>query len=207
MARNFPSRIAAESSTVPRMHRWIPALLLVALLAAFRVLGSAFPEKLPNVQPLLALFLCSLIFLKGTARWLIPTIIWLLTDPFSSLLQNHSIFGWHHLALACGIAATAGIAWYARRRPTAFVVMGSAAISAGIFYYLTNLVSFATDPLYPKTVTGFIQAQWTGPIGYGPTWVFLRNLLAANLAFTGLFLLARQSLPAADANPSQIPAR
>ena len=189
------------------MHRWIPALLLVALLAAFRVLGSAFPEKLPNVQPLLALFLCSLVFLKGNVRWLIPTVVWLLTDPFTSLMQNHDVLGWHHLALACGIAATAGIAWYARRRPTALAVMGSAALSAGIFYYLTNLISFATDPLYPKTVTGFIQAQWTGPTGYGPTWVFLRNLLAANLAFTGLVLMARRSLPVVSASPSQIPAR
>lgn len=189
------------------MHRWLPALLLVALLAAFRVLGSAFPEKLPNVQPLLALFLCSLVFLKGTQRWLIPAAVWLLTDPITSIVQGYPVFGWHHLAVLSGIAATAGITHYVRRKPTAVPVLAASVVTALVFYSLANLVSFATDPLYPKTLAGFVQSQWTGPIGFGPTWIFLRNLLAANLAFTALFLIARQSLPAASAVPSQIPAR
>lgn len=178
------------------MQRWLPALLLVSILAGFRVLGSAFPETLPNVQPLLALVLCSLIFLKGPLRWALPAIVWLLTDPVTSLLQGYPLFGWHHLSIAVGIAATVGIACLIRRKPpvSSRVLFGAAA-SAVTFYFLTNLVSFIGDPLYPKTLTGFIQAQWTGPVGFGPTWLFLRNLLFANLAFTSLFLAAYHQLP------------
>jgi hypothetical protein len=49
--------------------------------------------------------------------------------------------------------------------------------------------------MYPKTIEGLWQSVWSGPIGYGPSWIFLRNLAAANLIFTAVFLLARVRLP------------
>lgn len=191
----------------PRMHRWVPAILLIALLSAFRVIGSAFPTVLPNFQPLPALILCSFIFLKGHQRWAVPTIVWLLTDPVTSLLQQRPVLGWHHLAIVCGLAATIAIAAVVRRRPTTLPVLGAAAASAVVFYFMTNLVSFVTDPLYPKSFEGFIQAQWTGPIGLGPTWVFLRNLVIANTLFTSLFLVARISFPQTASSPVQASVR
>jgi hypothetical protein len=177
------------------MQRWIPAILMVLLLVGFRVLGSAMPETLPNFQPLPALLLCGVIFLKGTQRWLVPMIAWVVTDPLTSLLQHRSVLGWHHLEIALGLAATVAIALRVRRSPTWSNLIGGAALSALAFYFVTNTVSFFVDPLYPKTLTGFAQAQWTGPAGYGPTWPFLRNLLAANLLFTALFSLACRTLP------------
>lgn len=177
------------------MQRWLPALLMVVLLAGFRILGSSMPEALPNLQPLPALLLCGVVFLKGPQRWLIPVIAWLVTDPLTSILQGHALIGWHHLEILLGLGATAGIAIWIRRSPTWLHLMGGAILSALAFYFLCNVVSFVVDPLYPKTLAGFTQAQWTGPAGYGPTWPFLRNLLAANLLFTGLFSLAWRSLP------------
>jgi len=185
------------------MHRWLPALLLIALLAGFRVLGSAFPETLPNLQPLPAILLCSVIYLKGAQRWLLPLGVWLVTDPIASALQGHPLLGWHHLGILVGLAATTGIALTLGRRAEAQRTLLAAAIAAVAFYFTANTVAFATDALYPKTLEGFVQAQWTGPVGFGPTWIFLRNLLAANLLFTGLFLIARSSLPQPAAKPAE----
>lgn len=191
------------------MQRWIPAILMVLLLVGFRVLGSTMPETLPNFQPLPALLLCGMIFLNGTQRWLVPMIAWLVTDPLTSLLQHYPILGWHHLEIALGLAATVAIGLRVRRSPTWLNLLGGAALSALAFYFVTNTVSFFVDPLYPKTLTGFVQAQWTGPdaAGYGPTWLFLRNLLAANLLFTGLFGLAFRTFPVAQTQPSRAVAR
>jgi hypothetical protein len=177
------------------MNRWLPAVLIFALLAAFRILGSVFPDHVPNAQPLLAVILCSLVFLQGAQRWILPTFVWLVTDPFTSAIQGYPIFGWHHLSIALGVACTIFLAGFVRRNPSAGRVLGSAALSAFLYYFVTNLISFASDPLYAKTVEGFAQSQWTGPSGFGPTWVFLRNLMASNLIFTALFLAARQSVP------------
>lgn len=189
------------------MHRWIPAILLIALLSVFRVIGSAFPTAFPNGQPLLALVLCSFVFLEGRQRWIIPLAVWLLTDPISSMLQNHPILGWHHLALALGIAVTIGIASVVRRKPTLLATVGGTMLSAVAFYILTNLVSFLSDPLYAKTLSGFVQAQWSGPVGYEPTWVFFRNSICSNAAFAALFMASRASLPSLVSAPSQIVSR
>ena len=68
------------------------------------------------------------------------------------------------------------------------------------FHVITCGGAWLTDPLYAKTLEGLYQSVWTGPVIDGqpsalPSWVFLRNLTAANVLFTGLFLLAQVRLP------------
>lgn len=188
--QKFPLAPYTFSYQIPGMHRWLPAFLLLALLGGFRLLGAAFSHSLPNFQPLPAFILCTVIFLRGPMRWWLPLGAWIATDPFASLLQHQPLFGWHHLAILFGMAATAGIAFSVRRRTTLFAALGASLIAAAAFYFLSNTVSFIADPLYSKTITGFWQAQWTGPVGFPPTWIFLRNLALANMVFTALFLLA-----------------
>lgn len=185
------------------MNRWLPAILLVLLLAGFRVLGSLFPQELSNWQPLPALLLCSVIFLQGSARWVLPLSVWVVTDPIVSAIQGYPLIGWHHVGIAAGLAATVAIGLRLRRQPGFLPVLLGAAGSAVAFYFLSNTVAFVTSSLYPKSLEGFAQAQWTGPSGYGPTWVFLRNSLAANLLFTSLFLAARHSLPKPFVKPAE----
>ena len=186
------------------MHRWLPALLIIALLAGFRLLGSAFPETIPNFQPLPAVMLCSLVFLRGAQRWLLPLFCWLVTDPFTSWMQGYSAFGVHNLSVVVGIGIIFAISIWTRRHQGTLPVMAAAAVSALTFHFLTGLISFAFDPLYTKTWQGFLQAEWTGPAGFAPTWVFLRNLLVANVMFSGLFLAARSGFlkPSEDSLPA-----
>lgn len=178
-------------------------LVLAALMAGFRALGAAFPETLPNLQPLPALLLCSLVFLDGKSRWWLPLGVWVVTDPLVSLLQGATVFGWHHAALVLGLGVTVALAAPLRRNRSAAAVLGGSFAAALLFYFLTNTVSFLSLPLYPKSAEGFLQAQWTGPAGFGPTWLFLRNSLAANLAFSGLFLLALRPVRAALPAPAR----
>jgi hypothetical protein len=170
----------------------LPLVLLAALVVAFRLLGAAFPDTIPNFSPLAALLLCSLVFLKGTWRWALPLGVWVVTDPLVSAFQGYPVVGWHWAALPLGIAATVAIAVPLRRNPRALPMLAGAAGAALAFYFLTNAVSFLALPLYPKSPLGFVQAEWTGPVGFGPTWVFLRNALTSNLLFTGLALLAHR---------------
>jgi hypothetical protein len=188
---------------------WITGFVLLGLLVAFRCLGAMFPDQLPNFSPLPALFLCSVFFFRGAKAWLLPLGAWLLSDPLVSAIVGWPIFGWHHLGIAIGLGVAAGIGFLSRRRPSTATLLGASLGSALAFYFATNCVSFLSDPLYPKTLTGFVQAQWTGPAGFAPTWVFLRNLAAANLLFTGLFLAARHAwLPApAERSASTVSAR
>lgn len=181
---------------------WISIAVLVALLIAFRCLGAAFSDELPNFSPLPALFLCCLACFRGSKAWLVPLGAWILTDPIVSLLQGYPVLGWHHLGVAVGLAAAAGLGFALRGKYSTAGLLGGSLLAAVAFYFLTNTLAFTVSPLYPKTLEGFLQAQWTGPAGYGPTWIFLRNLAGANLLFTGLFLLARAGLPEPAAPPA-----
>jgi len=178
-----------------RSHALV-ALLLIGLLIPFRILGAM--GFLPNFSPLPALVLCSLIFLRGRQAWFIPMIAWMLSDPLVSLIQGYPVFGPHHAGILAGMIGPVAIALLMRDRQRPLLVLGASLGAACLFYFTSNLVSFAFDPLYPKTLEGFVQAQWTGPVGLGPTWIFLRNLAAANVLFSGLFLLARPAIPAAS---------
>lgn len=177
---------------LPVKRSLLPFLILSLVMIGFRYLGAKFPEALPNFNPLPALLLCSLVFLKGTQRWAVPLGLWLLTDPLVSLAQGYSVIGWHHLSIVAGLASVVFIALALKGRGLGPLFLGTAGAALS-FYFLTNCFSFLTLPLYPKTLEGFVQAQWTGPVSLGPTWVFLRNLLAANLLFTALFVLSMKA--------------
>ena len=197
----FRLAIVAVLIHAQRMRKiWILPAIIIATVILFRVIAAN--EFLPNFSPLPALFLCSLIFLRGTKAWLLPVSAWVITDPVVSLIQGYPIIGPHHLGIALGLSATIGLGLWLRKHQTAPVALLGSVGAAVAFYLITNTLVFFGSPLYPNNLAGFVQAQWTGPVGYGPTWMFLRNLLAANLVFTGIFLAARHTfaIPAATAS-------
>lgn len=178
-------------------HSWIAAALLVALLVVFRLISAS--GYLPNFSPLPALLLCSLVFLRGAKAWLLPLGAWAITDPMVSLVQGYPMVGGHHAGIAIGLVGAVALGFWLRRHPGTPAMLGGSLAAAGLFYFFSNTVAFLFDPLYAKNAVGFIQAQWTGPEGFGPTWLFLRNLAVANLLFTGIFLAARRSRAPATA--------
>ena len=185
---------------------WIPALVLVALLVAFRCLGAAFSHQLPNFQPLPALFLCSVIFLRGSKAWAIPIIAWLVSNPLASALQGYNPVeaGGGVIVAFLARLLTGGLALALRKSPSPAVVLGGGLVAALLFHGLTNAAVWAADPLYAKSAHGLWQSLWSGrPTDAMPSWVFLRNLAAANLLFTAVFLLARRSWsPAESLSPA-----
>lgn len=177
------------------MHRpWIPALVLVALLVAFRCLGASFSHELPNFQPLPALFLCSVVFLRGTKAWALPVIAWLVSNPIASLLQGYNPLHFGVFIAFAALLLTGGLALLIRTSPTPARVAGGGLAAALLFHGITNAAVWIADPLYAKSLHGLWQSLWSGrPTDAMPSWVFLRNLAGANLLFTAVFLLARRS--------------
>jgi hypothetical protein len=86
------------------------------------------------------------------------------------------------------------VPWMQREASWLRGLLGSL-MAAVLFYFVTNVISFLTLPeFYARSWEGFVQAQWTGPVGLGPTWVFLRNSCASNVVFAAIFLLALRPL-------------
>ncbi len=178
------------------MNRYLPLVLVLALLIAFRVLGALFPETLPNFQPLMAVFFCGALLARSWKGFAIPLAIWLLTYPLgigheSGLVAWIKVFATTLIAFAVVFALGKSLS----QKGIPALLLGSLAGTL-IFHLITNGTAWALDPRYAKTLAGLWQSLWLGAPGdVLPSWVFLRNLTAANLLFTGLFLAAHVRLP------------
>ena len=178
------------------MQRYLPLCLIVGLLIAFRAVGSAFPETLPNFQPLAALFFCGALLAPGWRGFAIPLGVWAVTFPMGI---GHTSSPALFLTTLLAIIAVFFLGKSLSTRGVPAFLLGSVA-AALTFHLITNGAAWLGDPRYAKTLTGLAQSLWTGAPGdVLPSWVFLRNLTAANVLFTGLFLASRLSLPKATA--------
>lgn len=168
-------------------------------MIVFRILGAIYGQALPNFSPLPALLLCSLVFLRGRMAWILPAAVltaWLISSPIVSMLQGFNPFA----SLAPIVTAFVALLIIGllvlplRKRPAAPLVLAAGILAAVLFHLITGVAAWFADPRYLKTATGLYQALWSGlPSDVLPSWAFLRNLTAANLLFTGLFLAARHS--------------
>lgn len=179
------------------MHRTLPLLLMLALLIVFRALGAAFPQSMPNLQPLAALFFCGALLASGWRGFALPLLAWLISYPLPLVFQGHhpvaNLSEFSTTLLAFGVTFVIGRAL--AQRSAATLLLGSFAAALG-FHLITNGAAWLVDPRYAKSLTGLWQSQWTGAPGAPlPSWLFLRNFAAANLIFTAIVLAARLRLP------------
>lgn len=176
------------------MNRYLPLCLIVGLLIAFRVVGAAFPETLPNFQPLAAVFFCGALLAPGWRGFAIPLGVWAVTFPLG---VGHTANPLDFATTSLAIVVTFFLGKLLSERGFVNLLVGSA-LAAVAFHAITCGAAWLTDPRYAKTLTGLTQSLWTGAPGdVLPSWVFLRNLTAANVLFTGIFLASRVRLPKA----------
>jgi hypothetical protein len=186
---------------------WITGLVLLVLLVAFRCLSAAYSTELPSFSPLPAFFLCSIVFFRGKQAWFLPLAAWLLSNPIATLIQGYNpIEQWAPVLTAFLTLIGLGLlALPLRKHATVPTMLGAGLVAALLFHFVTGVASWIAYPLYDKSLMGLYQSLWSGPIGAEiPSWAFLRNLAAANLLFTGLFLAARHAwvpAPAAGTSP------
>lgn len=172
------------------MKRHLPLCLIVGLLIAFRLLAAILPESQPNFQPLAALFFCGAMLAPGWRGLALPLGIWAVTLPFGMSYDLPAF-----LTAAVGLVSMylIGGAFANRRMP---LILAGSLLAAVVFHVITNGAAWIGSPLYAKDLHGLWQSLWTGPTAAPvPSWVFLRNLAAANLLFTGIFAGVQLGMP------------
>ena len=153
---------------------------LVALLL-FRQLGEAFGWY--HFQPYIALFFA----LSALRLWK-----WVALPLVGYLASTMYAVGGFQLwmlspLLAFGLIVAWGKCFSKQSRMPS--LLGGSLAGAGIFYLVTNAISWMTNGAYAKSFLGFTQALWTGLPGYAPTWTFFRNDAVATVLFTAMILV------------------
>lgn len=182
------------------MQRYLPLILIVGLLVAFRILGSFLPANaFPNFQPVAALFFCGALLAPGWRGLAIAAGIWAVTYPLGMAgppVESVSIF----ITTLLAFVATFFIGRALSNRGLPLLLVGSV-LAAIVFHLFTNTAAWLGNPVYEKSLTGLWQSLWAGHPTYPlPNWVFLRNMAAANVLFTGIFVGAQLRVPQAKAS-------
>ena len=191
----------------------IAPILLVLIAIVYRVVigvaGMNEMQWLHNFSPMAAIALCGAIFFPRRLAILAPLVAFLVSDlvlnAFYMASTPHvtSILSVRMIPeyLALGLSALLG--WKLRANPKAGLIMGASVIGSLAFYVITNTGDWLTEPLYAKTLAGWVQALTTGLPGYPPTFTFFRNTFASDLLFTAIFVACMAWQPRANA-PEQI---
>ena len=174
------------NSVKEKSNLWLAAALIVVFAL------TRLPNMLPvNFSAAYALAFCAGVYLPRRAAWWLPLSVLLATDILLNVFYYHvAALGWFMLANYLSYAA---LVWLGRRfsaRTSWLKLVGGGLSGAVLFYLITNPIAWWQNPVYAKTLAGWIQALTTGQPGYPPTWTFFGNSFLSSGLFTGLFVSA-----------------
>ena len=126
--------------------------------------ASRWPGMLPqNFSAAHALLFCAAFWLPGWMGWVLPLATIIVTDILLNLFHYSMpvmvpelVVNWMILALFVVLAK-----WLARRRSYGRVFLGTL-IGALLFYLVSNTVSWLVNPVYAKSIAGWVQALTVG---------------------------------------------
>jgi hypothetical protein len=166
------------------VKRIVLPILFVTVFAVSRI-----PHLLPpDFSAAYALAFCAGVYFRGAMAWWLPLGVMAATDVGLNVFYYHvSAVRWDMLlnyGLYGGLIAAGK--WMGKSAPLGKLLLGGV-LGALLFYLITNTLSWLEDPDYPRTISGWIQALFTGVPGYPPSWEFFRNTLLSGGLFTALF--------------------
>ncbi len=165
------------------------AAILYRVVPAVLHLHTSWTE---NFSPLASIVLCGALFFPKKWAVAVPLVILVISDVILNAFAYHApLLSWEILPRYIVLGGIGFLAFRhrVRLRSNSTQILGSSLVGSAIFYLVTNAASWVGDPAYFKTVNGLVQSLTIGVEGYPPSYLFLRNSLASDLLFTGLFLV------------------
>lgn len=173
----------------------IPATLLILAAAAYRIVtGLAIHSGttwLSNFAPFSAIALCGAVYFPPKYKFTVPLGALFISDIFLNAYYSAPLLV---PLMICRYFALGLIGWLALviiKQCSLKTLLPASLAGSIVFYVITNVFSWLGDPGYPKNLAGLVQALTVGLTEYSatPTWMFFRNSVLSDLAFTGLFVL------------------
>ena len=179
----------------------IPAFFLILFAVVYRIAMGLFIQHdaawLANFAPLAALALCGAAYLPNKLKFTVPLLALFISDVilnehYSASLLNPDIVGRYFALVLVGC-----LGLLLQNRASLKTMLPASIAGSAIFYFVTNVFSWLSDPGYVKNAAGLIQALTTGLPAYSatPTWMFFRNSLLSDLLFTAVFVLCVNFAP------------
>ncbi len=185
----------------PRHILWLLALLV--LFTAMR-----WPGLLPwNFSPVYAICFCAGVFFQGWRAWLVPIGLLFVSDVVMNYFvyrpMGYSVFSIGMIGSYALYLLLIGLGWRLGEKRSPSVLIGGGVLGACAFFFGSNTLVWLGDPVYAKTVAGWIQSFTVGKPGFPPAIMFLRNTIASGAIFTAAIVFAVQYARAGEAAPAE----
>ncbi len=172
----------------------IPALILILSAVAYRLAAGLLIHSgatwLSNFAPLSAIALCGAAYFPSRFKFSIPLGALFISDLFLNYYYGATLIQPHIVGRYLALALVGLIGLALQDRASFKTLLPASILGSTVFYLITNLFSWLSDPGYVKNFSGLVQALTVGLPEYSstPTWMFFRNSLASDLFFTLLFV-------------------
>ena len=173
----------------------IPALLLILSAVAYRVASGLLIQSgvtwLSNFAPLAAIALCGAVYFPPKLKFSVPLGALFVSDVILNYYYGASLVDPQIIGRYLALVLVGCIGLLLQNRASLKTMLPASILGSTIFYFITNVFSWLSDPGYVKNFAGLIQALTVGLPQYSatPSWMFFRNSLLSDLFFTLLFLL------------------
>jgi hypothetical protein len=173
----------------------IPALLLVLSAVVYRITTGLLIHSgatwLSNFAPLAAIALCSAAYFPLKYKFSIPLVSLFVSDIVLNFHYGAAILDPLILCRYLALAVVGFIGLSVQNGASLKTLLPASIVGSTVFYVITNVFAWLTDPGYVKNFAGMIQSLTVGLPQYSatPSWLFFRNSLLSDLLFTLLFVV------------------
>lgn len=173
----------------------IPAYLLVLAVVVYRVAAGLLIHSgttwLSNFAPFAAIALCSAAYFPNKLKFTLPLGALFISDIILNASYHASLLTGHIVSRYLALTVVGCIGLLLQNRASFKTLLPASLGASVLFYVITNIFSWLSDPGYAKNFSGLVQALTVGLPQYGstPSWMFFRNSLVSDLCFTFLFVL------------------
>jgi hypothetical protein len=173
----------------------IPAIALIVAAVAYRIVAGLLigsgAEWFSNFAPLAALALCGGAYFPPRLKFTVPLGALFISDVVLNYHYSASLIDPHMLSRYIALALVGLLGLALQHHASVKTLLPASLVGSTIFYLITNVFSWVSDPGYAKTFAGVIQALTVGLPQYSatPTWMFFRNSVLSDVFFTLLFAI------------------
>lgn len=173
----------------------IPALLLIVSAVVYRVAAGLLIHSgatwLSNLAPLAAIVLCSAAYFPAKLKFSVPLGTLFISDLVLNYYYGASLLDPHIAGRYLALVLVGFVGLLLQDRASLKTLLPASIVGSTMFYAVTTVFSWLSDPGYVKNFAGLIQALTVGLPQYSatPAWMFFRNSLLSDLFFTLLFVV------------------
>jgi hypothetical protein len=172
----------------------IPAFLLVVFAVLYRIAAGLLIQSgagwLSNFAPFAAIALCCGAYFPSKLKLSVPLVALFISDAVLNIYYSAPMFTAHIVGRYLALAAIGFIGILLQNRASFKTLLPASVVSSALFYFISVVFSWASDPGYVRNFAGLVQALTVGLPQYSatPSWMFFRNSLVSDLIFTVAFV-------------------